>query len=163
MEYIKLFEGLEKLQIKYLVCGGLAVNIYGVPRMTADIDLLLSFEEENIQKFESLVITLNYISSIPLKLKSLVSKEERQRVLSEKNLIAYSYNNRYSGYMNLDVLVNTPFEFDELWNRKETRITNSVMLNVVSIEDLIAMKNYANRKQDKDDVLLLSMIKNKNE
>ena len=50
MEYSLLFEQLEKQKIRYLLCGGMAVNIYGIPRMTADIDLLLDFNEDNIER-----------------------------------------------------------------------------------------------------------------
>ena len=43
MEYLELFSKLEQFKVRYLICGGLAVNIYVIPRMTADIDLLLDF------------------------------------------------------------------------------------------------------------------------
>ena len=46
MEYLELFSKLEQFKVRYLICGGLAVNIYGIPRMTADIDLLLDFTEK---------------------------------------------------------------------------------------------------------------------
>jgi len=45
MEYLQLFKKLSEEQVRYLICGGLAVNIYGIPRMTADIDLLLDFTD----------------------------------------------------------------------------------------------------------------------
>jgi hypothetical protein len=53
MEIKKIFDVLNQYNVKYLVCGGLAVNIYGIPRMTADIDLLLDFEESNVLNFEN--------------------------------------------------------------------------------------------------------------
>ncbi len=37
MEYLKLFKLLDAREVRYLLCDGLAVNIYGIPRMTADI------------------------------------------------------------------------------------------------------------------------------
>jgi len=46
MEYLKLFEQLQQHDIRYMLCGGLAVNVYGIPRMTADIDIVLDFEEK---------------------------------------------------------------------------------------------------------------------
>ena len=51
MEYLELFSKLEQFKVRYLICGGLAVNIYGIPRMTADIDLLLDFTEKNVTDF----------------------------------------------------------------------------------------------------------------
>lgn len=158
MEYFQLFSKLAQHKVRYLICGGLAVNIYGIPRMTADIDILLDFTEENIEHFETAIKLLKYQSMIPLSIKTFVSKEERQKAIKEKNLIAYSYYNNFSNYLNLDVLIDVPLNFEEMWQSKETRQMESVEVNLVSVENLIALKQYANRKQDNDDVILLSKL-----
>ena len=77
MEYSDLFRALSEHKIRYLICGGLAVNIYGIPRMTADIDLLIDFEERNIQSFENVLKQLDYKSYLPLPLSELLSKSKR--------------------------------------------------------------------------------------
>jgi hypothetical protein len=158
MEYINLFQALNRHHVKYLVCGGLAVNIYGIPRMTADIDLLLEFNETNLQEFENAIKMLMFKQSLPVSIKTFVKKEERQKAISEKNLIAYSYYNTQSGYMNLDVLMDVPMDFEVLWNNKTTRTVKDTAINLVSIEDLINLKKYANRLQDQNDVILLSRL-----
>jgi predicted nucleotidyltransferase len=158
MEYFQLFKKLSQQQIRYLICGGLAVNIYGIPRMTADIDLLLDFTDENIDKFENVIKLLMYQSTIPVSIKTFVNKKERQKIIKDKNLIAYSYFNSQSNYMNLDVLIDVPIAFYELWEKKEERVVDGVSVNIVSVEHLITMKKYANRKQDIDDVILLSKL-----
>ncbi len=66
MEYLELFKRLSQQKIRYLICGGLAVNIYGIPRMTADIDLLLDFTDDNIEKFETAIKLLMYQSVFPI-------------------------------------------------------------------------------------------------
>ncbi len=163
MEIIKIFNTLNNYKVNYLVCGGLAVNIYGIPRMTADIDLLLDFNENNIQNFETAIKYLMFQSVIPVSIKGFVTKQERLNAINEKNLIAYSYFNSQAGYMNLDVLLDTPIEFDKLWKNKSTRTVGQTQINLVSIEHLIELKKYANRLQDKNDILLLSkLLKNEN-
>lgn len=158
MEHSLLFEQLYKQNIRYLVCGGLAVNIYGIPRMTADIDILLDFEEVNVNKFENAMKLLSYFSTIPVSLKIMIDKSEREKMIREKNMIAYSFFNSRAGVMALDVLVDVPIAFDELWNSREVRKMNSSEVNLVSVEHLIALKKYSNRKQDNDDILLLSKL-----
>ena len=158
MEYIELFKTLSSYKIRYLICGGLAVNIYGIPRMTADIDLLIDFTDDNIDKFETAIKLLNYQSTIPLSIKIFVDKEMREKAVKDKNLIAYSYFNSRSNYMSLDVLMDVPIAFDELWKSKEERIVSDISINLISLEHLIEMKKYANRKQDIDDVVLLSHL-----
>ena len=68
--------------------GGLAVNIYGIPQMTADIDILLDFEEENIEKFESAMKLMSYVAAVPVSLKSMINKADREKIIKEKNMIA---------------------------------------------------------------------------
>jgi DNA polymerase II small subunit/DNA polymerase delta subunit B len=36
----KIFRSLNKAKVRYLVVGGVAVNIYGYPRFTGDLDIL---------------------------------------------------------------------------------------------------------------------------
>ena len=158
MEYVKLFQVLNQNQVRYLVCGGLAVNIYGIPRMTADIDILLDFTEENLNNFENSIKLLMFQQTIPVSIKSFVSKEARQKAVSEKNLIAYSYYNSQSGFMNLDVLLEVPIDFEKLWLHKSERKIKETEIQLVSIEDLISLKKYANRLQDQNDVILLSQL-----
>ena len=42
----KLFSSLNKESIKYLVVGGIAVNLYGIERATADIDELIKMKQK---------------------------------------------------------------------------------------------------------------------
>ena len=65
--------------------------------------------------------------------------------------------------MNLDVLLDTPIEFNELWKNKTERKLGETIIYLVSVENLIDLKKYANRIQDQNDILLLSkLIKNGN-
>lgn len=158
MEIKKIFDILNQYNVKYLVCGGLAVNIYGIPRMTADIDLLLDFEETNILNFENATKHLLFQSVVPLSINTFVKKEDRIKIIKEKNLIAYSYFNSLAGYMNLDVLLDTPIDFDVLWKNKTERQLGETTIHLVSVEDLIELKRYANRIQDQNDIILLSKL-----
>ena len=84
MEIKKIFDILNQYNVKYLVCGGLAVNIYGIPRMTADIDLLLDFDETNVLNFENATKHLLFQSVIPLSINTFVKKEDRLKAIKEK-------------------------------------------------------------------------------
>ena len=156
IEVQELLHNLSLRGVRYLLCGGLAVNIYGVQRSTGDIDLLVDFDEENIASFLSAVKTLHYINSLPLRLDELVDEQTRMKHISERNLIAYSFYSTLKGRMSLDVLVDVPLPFEELWLRRETRDFEGTNVELVSREDLIRLKQYAGREQDKQDIILLS-------
>ena len=41
--------------MRYLVVGGVAVNLYGYLRYTGDVDLLVPFDDENLKKIKSII------------------------------------------------------------------------------------------------------------
>lgn len=156
MEYLKIFKALDDNKVRYIVCGGLAMNIYGVPRMTIDIDLLLDFTKENIDLFQKILFELKYKPLQPVDLDSLVDEKSRRVAIDSKNMIVYSYYNQISSFMQLDVLLDVPLTFEELWVRKAEVKSGEVSINLVSVGDLIKMKEYSNRIQDRDDIALLT-------
>jgi predicted nucleotidyltransferase len=160
MDFEVLFKKLDENDVRYLICGGLAVNLYGVTRMTADIDLLLDLTVDNIQQFQSVIRALNFFPVLPLPMKLLADDIKRLSLIEEKNLIAYSFYNSVKGFMNIDVIIDIPNSFDELWKRKETRTIDDYLIYILSIEDLIKLKEFANREQDKNDILMLRKMQN---
>jgi hypothetical protein len=160
MDYGLLFRKLQNHNVQYLVCGGLAVNLHGVPRMTADIDIILNLTSENIQRFEECTNELNYKLSVPVKLSNISSDNFRKELRETKNLIALSFFNYDKDFLALDVLLDFPIAFQELWDKRKERKEGDTIVNVVSIEHLIQLKEYAARVQDKQDIYYLSKIKN---
>ncbi|CAN5845563.1 hypothetical protein BH11BAC7_BH11BAC7_30760 [soil metagenome] len=48
--------------------------------------------------------------------------------------------------------------FDELWNNCEKRKVGNAEVYLTSVDDLIKLKEYAGRPQDKSDIILLSKM-----
>ncbi|HRO41956.1 MAG TPA: hypothetical protein PL009_03940 [Flavipsychrobacter sp.] len=149
---------LHKRKIRYLLCGGLAVSIYGIQRTTADIDLLIDFEKENLQNFTNTMKLLSYVGSLPFSLEMLSTEKLRNQLIEEKNLIVYSFYNSRKNTFLIDVLVKTPFHFEEIWKRRQERKVGNTIINLISVDDLIIMKRSAGRQQDTKDVELLNKL-----
>ena len=163
MIYPQLFQALFLNNIHYLICGGLAVNIYGIPRMTADIDLLLNLTPNNITQFENTMNKLNYKPLIPLSLQTLQDEKTRTYYIKERNLIGYSYFNSQKNFVNIDILLDLPISFQSMWENKEIRTIDNYQIYLISIQHLIELKNYSNRIQDQKDIQLLNQIQTKND
>lgn len=160
MQYKEILYALTKAEIRYLVCGGLAVNIFGVPRMTADIDILMDFELDNLIKFNQVTKNFGYSPLVPqVKIETLIDKKLRNDYVKNKNLIAYNYFHHQGGKMSIDVLIDVPIPFNEMWDRKQVNGNGLHSFYSVSLDDLIALKKYSNRLQDQNDILLLSKLK----
>lgn len=160
MLYDFIFRSLYKHNVRYLLCGGVAVNIYGIARMTSDIDILLDFEKDNIERFQKAAAEIGYSPAIPISIFELADSVSRIKLIKEKNLIAFSLVNTMSPYATLDIIADVPIAFAELWERKKIRIMKEYELYVVGIKDLIELKKYAGRIQDNQDIELLKRIVN---
>jgi len=126
MLYTAIFEQSHHAQVRYLLCGGFAVNLCGIPRMTADVEVLLDFTPENIVHFEAAMAAIAYRPCLPLSLDQLSDGAARVSLIADKNLIAYPYVGQNAGGMILGALVDMPFSFDTLWARRETRSVSGV-------------------------------------
>jgi hypothetical protein len=61
---------LQKLKIPYIITGGMAVLIWGRPRFTADIDIVVELRLENVDKLTKALLMLgkaNYIDKEMIK------------------------------------------------------------------------------------------------
>lgn len=59
MFYLEVFRALEEHKVRYLLVGGLAMNLHGVPRMTMDIDLVIALDTKNLERFTLLPPVFN--------------------------------------------------------------------------------------------------------
>ncbi|MBI4118884.1 MAG: nucleotidyl transferase AbiEii/AbiGii toxin family protein [Parcubacteria group bacterium] len=50
---VKIAQILEGLEIPYFITGGMAVLVWGRPRFTADIDILIEFKVADVDKLEA--------------------------------------------------------------------------------------------------------------
>ena len=66
MDYYEIFKKFNELKIDYLIVGGLAVNLHGVPRMTYDIDIMIKLEKKNISKIVKQLIEWGYRLKTPV-------------------------------------------------------------------------------------------------
>jgi uncharacterized membrane protein YqjE len=51
MFYQRLFAALARHNVRYLLVGGMAVNLHGIPRMTMDVDVIIALDPQNVDHF----------------------------------------------------------------------------------------------------------------
>jgi hypothetical protein len=55
-----VFASFQRNDVKYLVIGGIAAVLYGVPRATFDLDILIEPTEENAQKLLDALVEIGF-------------------------------------------------------------------------------------------------------
>ncbi len=152
MLYLDLFRSLATHNIPYLLVGGVAVNLHGIPRMTMDVDLAIKFSKESVSALDEMCRELSLVPIQPVTVQQLADPRERERLRSEKNMFAFSLRSPVASDPTVDLLLETVWHFDAAWERRIVRKVGEISINVASIADLIAMKVTLGRPQDLADV-----------
>ncbi len=135
-----VFSSLHNHEVRYVIIGGIAAILHGVPRATFDLDILIEATPENGQKL------LDALLDTGLGTASLTNVEE---------LLAHEIT-IFRDKVRIDVQTATPgLEFDEAWLAREEMQYGQQTFYVVSREHLIASKSAAGRVRDLEDIRLL--------
>lgn len=160
MLYLDLFRALNDHHVRYLLVGGLAMNLHGVPRMTMDIDLVLAMDEENLDHFIACAQSLNLCPVAPVALPALKDPEQRRQWREQKHMIAFGLQ-AVSGPMPVmvDVLIAPAINLQQAFVRAEQRDLGGIPLLLAGIEDMITLKQGTGRQQDQSDIEHLERLR----
>ena len=90
MFYERIFRELRKKEIRYLVIGGIAVNIHGYSRATGDLDIMISFDKGNLDEFIALLQELGFKPRIPVRVEEFGDPEKVDKWKKEKHMKVFS-------------------------------------------------------------------------
>ncbi len=137
-----VFSSFQKFEVKYLVIGGIASVLHGVPRATFDLDILIEANPRNAERL------LEALIEAGLGTASLITAE---------GLLAHEIT-IFKDRVRIDVQTRTPgVEFGEAWKNRVTMDFEGQEFYVLSKEDLISSKRAAGREVDLEDVRLLEL------
>jgi hypothetical protein len=124
------------------VIGGIAAVLYGVPRATFDLDILIEATPENTRRL------LDALLDAGMGTASLTNVDE---ILSNEITI-------FKDRVRIDVKTSTPgLRFKDAWKRRKTMEYQGQLFYVASREDLISSKRATGRDVDLEDVRLLEL------
>jgi hypothetical protein len=159
MELFKtLFSSLNRASVKYVVAGGIAVNLYGIERATADVDIVLQLGKRNLLKFIDVAEKLGLKPKIPVKLDDFIDPEKRKSWRKDKGMMVFSLYDPKNPFFLIDIFTEMPFDFDAVYKQRKKIRFEKISIPVVPIKELIAMKERSGRPQDRADVFYLKKI-----
>ena len=137
-----VFKSFQQHDVKYVVIGGIASILHGVPRATFDLDILIEATPENTNRL------LDALLDAGLRTASLTNVED---LLANEITI-------FRDRVRLDVQTSTPgIDFDSAWQHRKTVTYQGQEFFILSKEDLISSKRAAGRAVDLEDVRLLEL------
>jgi hypothetical protein len=135
-----VFASFQSHDVKYVIIGGIAAVLHGVPRATFDLDILIEASPDNAKRL------LDALLEAQLATAALTTPEN---VLANEITV---FNDR----VRIDVQTSTPgLIFEEAWQERETMNYQGQTFYVVSAQDLIVSKRAAGRAVDLEDIRML--------
>ena len=135
------------------------MNLHGVPRMTADLDLLVDLSPPNLSALVQAFEDLGYMPRLPGPATALLDPEQRREWVEQRNLKAFTFVHSLRPLQEVDLLLDSPVSFEEADRAKTVLTAGPLRIPVVSLNHLIAMKRVAGRARDVADVDALERLK----
>ena len=137
-----VFRLFQQQEVKYVVIGGIASVLHGIPRATFDLDILIEATAENVQRLLAAMAGAGFATA------TMTNAED---VLANEITV---FNDR----VRIDVQTRTPgVSFQDAWNRRKTITYKGQKFFILSKEDLISSKRACGRDVDMEDVRLLEL------
>ncbi|MBI5560246.1 MAG: hypothetical protein HY883_03125 [Deltaproteobacteria bacterium] len=137
----------------------MAVNLYGVPRVTQDIDIIVFITPDNIRKLNKILKGLDYIPRLPVNPEDMANPDILKGWIEGRNLKAFSFYHREQNYKVVDMVLVHPLDFETSFNNKAIKKAKGIEIYLASIDDIIKMKEFSGRSQDMSDIEMLKKAK----
>lgn len=157
-QWQSLLGELEVRGVRYVLVGGLAVNLHGVPRLTADLDLVLALDAANAKRFVDLMADLGYRPRVPADPMGLADPATTRQWTEGKGMQAFTFLHPQAPFADVDVLLSPGVPFEDLWGDRVTKRLGKTVVYIASIAHLKVMKRTAGRKQDLADIEALDRV-----
>lgn len=151
----RVVQVFKRHKVRYALAGGYAVALHGAVRGTVDIDLVVVLTQSNLSAAQTALESMGLRSRLPVDARDIHAF--RKEFIKKRNLIAWSFCHPQNPAEIVDLIITC-----DLANLKPVSIrAMGLTLPVLSIADLIRMKEKSGRPQDREDVRALKAIENK--
>ncbi|MFC1594449.1 nucleotidyltransferase domain-containing protein [Candidatus Omnitrophota bacterium] len=157
--YEDILRAFQRQKVKYIITGGIAVNLLGSLRTTADLDILVEMSDSNLAKAVSILKKKGYRIKQPIDPIGIADKKTREDWIRNKHLKAMNFYKAGGALKEVDIIIDSPVSYTKAQASKVTIKSDDIALPVISIDNLIVMKKKAARESDTADIKELQRIK----
>ena len=156
--YEDILREFRKAKVKYVIVGGMAINLHGFLRSTLDMDILVEMTDENLKKVVTILKKKGYRVMQPVDPMGIADRQTRHDWIRNKHMKAFNFY-KDAELKEVDIIIDAPVSYETAKKNKVDFKTDIGLLPVISIDDLIRMKKKAGRVADRVDVEQLKRIK----
>lgn len=133
-------------KLKYAIVGGYALALHGLVRATMDVDLVLHLKLADFELAEATLKKINLQSRLPIRAQDVIKM--RREYIENRNLLAWSFVDYKNPTRQVDILINK--DLRDLATMKISVAGKKI--SVVTLNELLKMKQEAGRPQDLVDI-----------
>jgi len=156
--YGEILREFQKQKVKYVLVGGIAVNLLGSLRSTADMDILVEMSNDNLRKIVSILKGKRYYVKQPVDPMGIADEKIRHDWIHNKHMKAFNFY-KEDELKEVDIIIESPVSYEEAKKNALKIKVEDIALPVISIDKLIKMKKNTGRSVDKFDIEELKRIK----
>jgi hypothetical protein len=160
-QFEAIFAALQATGSRYVVVGGVAVNLHGYQRFTKDVDLVIELIPNQTLRVLEALQSLGFRPNIPVKVTDFANADIRNSWVREKGMMVFQMFSDTSR-VTVDIFAQYPIAFDELYAESTSVALPGAALRIASIQHLMQMKREAGRPQDMLDIEKLETIQQLN-
>ena len=156
--YEEILREFQRQKVRYVLVGGIAVNLLGSLRSTADMDVLVEMSNENLRKVVSILKIKGYRVKQPVDPMGIADEKTRHDWIHNKHMKAFNFY-KEDELKEVDIIIESPLSYEEAKKGALKIKIVDIILPVISIDNLIKMKKHTGRSVDRFDVEELKKIK----
>ncbi|MCP4130091.1 MAG: hypothetical protein GY754_03640, partial [bacterium] len=141
---------LAECGVEFIICGGVALVIHGIERMTLDIDISVDMEEGNLQRLINAMKKLHLSPRVPVPAESLMDPEKRRMMVEEKNALVFTFIDLANAFRQVDVFITDELSYDSLKGSIDTVNIDNHDVKLVSVNKLLELKRSVIPPREKD-------------
>ncbi len=156
----EIISTLAKEGIDFIICGGVALVLHGVERMTMDLDLSVDMRDLNLKKFLAAMVKLGLTPRAPVPADSLLDPRKRRLMVDEKHAIVFTFMDTKVPYRQVDVFIADSLSYDSLMGNSEIIKLGNDEVRLINKKALLEMKKSVHPQREKDifDIRMLNKI-----
>ncbi|MBL7071820.1 MAG: hypothetical protein ISS26_06610 [Candidatus Omnitrophica bacterium] len=156
--YEEILKEFQSQKVKYVIVGGIAMNLLGSLRNTSDMDILVDMSNTNLAKIVRILKKKGYKVKQPVDPSGIADKKTREDWINNKNMKAFNFYIE-NELKEVDIIIESPVSYKQAKRNARRVKVGKLFLSVISIGDLIKMKKISGRNIDRLDIEELKKIK----
>lgn len=141
---------LARKDVDFIVAGGVAAVLHGVPRVTYDLDISVDMAPENVARLLDAMREEGLQPRAPVPAEALMDAEAVDKMVREKGALVFTFLDPGDPLRHVDVFLTRELSYGQLVGQAETAELHGYRIRILSARHLLKLKEAIRPPRDKD-------------